>query len=242
MECFGTGPWEHFDLIRAAPAPCARSPASCACSRRSRWVAPIARNRSPSTCASWAAIGRCSRAASRTSALHRPTSSVSSPTCLGLGSGDDFSIGRQGRARRRRDARRRARDRRRARRRRRDRLLHRPHDRAQRSEMDRPETIEETAELVDAAGGHGIAVPVDHLDPEQVRALVDAHRARAGRAARPRERHLGRDHDGVGQDGVGVRPRRRPAHAAARRRHARDHEPLRAAAADRARPAGSSSR
>jgi NAD(P)-dependent dehydrogenase (short-subunit alcohol dehydrogenase family) len=44
---------------------------------------------------------------------------------------------------------------------------------ARRSEMNRPETIEETAALVDQAGGHGIAVPVDHLDPEQVRAFVD---------------------------------------------------------------------
>jgi NAD(P)-dependent dehydrogenase (short-subunit alcohol dehydrogenase family) len=44
--------------------------------------------------------------------------------------------------------------------------------RAQRSEMDRPETIEETAEMVDAAGGHGIAVQVDHLEPDQVRNLV----------------------------------------------------------------------
>ena len=44
--------------------------------------------------------------------------------------------------------------------------------RAQRSEMNRPETIEETAELVDAAGGRGIAVQVDHLVPEQVQALV----------------------------------------------------------------------
>jgi NAD(P)-dependent dehydrogenase (short-subunit alcohol dehydrogenase family) len=44
--------------------------------------------------------------------------------------------------------------------------------RAQRSEMNRPETIEETAELVDAADGRGIAVPVDHLVPEQVAALV----------------------------------------------------------------------
>jgi NAD(P)-dependent dehydrogenase (short-subunit alcohol dehydrogenase family) len=38
--------------------------------------------------------------------------------------------------------------------------------------MDRPETIEETAALVDEAGGHGIAVQVDHLVPDQVRALV----------------------------------------------------------------------
>src|SRR4030088_2699300 len=40
------------------------------------------------------------------------------------------------------------------------------------SEMNRPETIEETAALVDEAGGHGIPVQVDHLVPEQVRALV----------------------------------------------------------------------
>src|SRR6476659_2319945 len=36
---------------------------------------------------------------------------------------------------------------------------------AQRSEMDRPETIEETAALVDEAGGRGIGVQVDHLVP-----------------------------------------------------------------------------
>ena len=44
--------------------------------------------------------------------------------------------------------------------------------RAGRSEMNRPETIEETAALVDEAGGRGIAVRVDHLVPEEVRALV----------------------------------------------------------------------
>ncbi len=44
--------------------------------------------------------------------------------------------------------------------------------RSERSEMNRPETIEETAALVDAAGGRGIAVRVDHLVPEQVRALA----------------------------------------------------------------------
>jgi len=42
------------------------------------------------------------------------------------------------------------------------------------SEVGRPtETIEETAELVTAAGGTGIAVPTDHLEPERVRALVE---------------------------------------------------------------------
>jgi NAD(P)-dependent dehydrogenase (short-subunit alcohol dehydrogenase family) len=40
-----------------------------------------------------------------------------------------------------------------------------------RSEMNRPETIEETASLVDEAG-RGITVQVDHLVPDQVRALV----------------------------------------------------------------------
>src|ERR671919_1121362 len=44
--------------------------------------------------------------------------------------------------------------------------------RDRRSEYDRPETIEETAELVDKAGGCGIAVRVDHLESDQVRALV----------------------------------------------------------------------
>ncbi|MGW3313427.1 SDR family oxidoreductase [Streptomyces sp. NPDC001073] len=45
--------------------------------------------------------------------------------------------------------------------------------RARRSEYDRPETVEDTADLVTAAGGRGIAVPTDHLDPAAVRALVD---------------------------------------------------------------------
>ena len=44
--------------------------------------------------------------------------------------------------------------------------------RTARSEMNRPETIEETAALVDEAGGRGIAVRVDHLVPDEVRALV----------------------------------------------------------------------
>lgn len=42
----------------------------------------------------------------------------------------------------------------------------------QRSEMNRPETVEETAALVDEAGGHGIPVRVDHLVPSEVCALV----------------------------------------------------------------------
>jgi NAD(P)-dependent dehydrogenase (short-subunit alcohol dehydrogenase family) len=45
--------------------------------------------------------------------------------------------------------------------------------RERRSELDRPETIEETAELVTEAGGEGIPVAVDHLVPDEVARLVD---------------------------------------------------------------------
>src|SRR5213079_2763201 len=48
-----------------------------------------------------------------------------------------------------------------------------------RSDYDRPETIEETADLVDRLGGVGVPVAVDHLDPAQVAAL-------AAGATRPR--------------------------------------------------------
>jgi NAD(P)-dependent dehydrogenase (short-subunit alcohol dehydrogenase family) len=50
-----------------------------------------------------------------------------------------------------------------------------------RSELDRPETLEETAERVTAAGGRGIAVGVDHLESEEVAALVARIDAEQGR-------------------------------------------------------------
>jgi NAD(P)-dependent dehydrogenase (short-subunit alcohol dehydrogenase family) len=53
--------------------------------------------------------------------------------------------------------------------------------RQQRSEYDRPETIEETAAQVSAAGGTGIAVQVDHLESEQVADLVRRIEAEQGR-------------------------------------------------------------
>ena len=53
--------------------------------------------------------------------------------------------------------------------------------RSEPSEMQRPETIEETAEQVTAAGGTGIAAQVDHLVPEQVEALVARIRREQGR-------------------------------------------------------------
>lgn len=53
--------------------------------------------------------------------------------------------------------------------------------RTQRSEYHRPETIEDTAELVNQAGGKGIAVQVDHLIPEQVQLLVKRIEQEQGR-------------------------------------------------------------
>ena len=49
------------------------------------------------------------------------------------------------------------------------------------SEIDRPETIEETGDLMTAAGGRGSALRVDHLDVEAVRGLVDRIRSERGR-------------------------------------------------------------
>lgn len=53
--------------------------------------------------------------------------------------------------------------------------------RERRSEMNRPETIEETAELVDEAGGKGIPIRVDHLEHAEVEALIERIDAEQGR-------------------------------------------------------------
>lgn len=53
--------------------------------------------------------------------------------------------------------------------------------RQQRSDYDRPETIEDTAELVTAAGGEGVAVRADHLQPAEVRAVVEQVERERGR-------------------------------------------------------------
>src|SRR5215212_1269949 len=45
--------------------------------------------------------------------------------------------------------------------------------RSARSEYNRAETIEETAELVTHLGGIGIAVAADHLDRDQVKQLAE---------------------------------------------------------------------
>src|SRR6185503_2915109 len=48
------------------------------------------------------------------------------------------------------------------------------------SDYQRAETIEETAQLVTELGGTGIAVAVDHLEPDQVRGLAERIRADHG--------------------------------------------------------------
>jgi NAD(P)-dependent dehydrogenase (short-subunit alcohol dehydrogenase family) len=50
-----------------------------------------------------------------------------------------------------------------------------------RSDYDRPETIEETAELVTTLGGVGVGIPVDHLDPDRVGRLAARIRDEHGR-------------------------------------------------------------
>lgn len=49
------------------------------------------------------------------------------------------------------------------------------------SDYDRAETIEETAELVTQLGGKGIAVPMDHLVPEEVQQLSERLRNEFGK-------------------------------------------------------------
>lgn len=49
-----------------------------------------------------------------------------------------------------------------------------------RSDYDRPETIEETADLVTRLGGAGVAIQVDHLDSEEVRSLAQRIRTEYG--------------------------------------------------------------
>ena len=107
--------------------------------------------------------------------------------------------------------------------------------RDQQSEYGRPETIEETAELVSAAGGTGIAVQVDHLVADDVRALVERIRAEQGRLD-----VLVNDIWGGEKLFEWNKPvwehdlAERPAHAAARHRHPSDHRASCPAAPDRA--------
>ena len=108
----------------------------------------------------------------------------------------------------------------------------------QRSEYDRAETIEETAELVTELGGTGIAIA---RRPSRPRAGAASRRADPERLRphrRARQRHLGRrDAEGrprrVEHADLGARPRHRAAHPPARDRHPPHHVAPPAAAAHR---------
>lgn len=52
---------------------------------------------------------------------------------------------------------------------------------AGRSEIDRPEAIEETGDLIHATGGTGVALRVDHLQPDAVESLVGRVQDEQGR-------------------------------------------------------------
>ena len=97
-----------------------------------------------------------------------------------------------------------------------------------RSDYDRPETIEETAELVTSLGRRWHR---GRRRPPRSRAgggVGGAGARRAGSTRRAGERHLGRRApegrtERVGHADLGARPRRRPAHPAPGDRHAPDH-------------------
>ena len=100
---------------------------------------------------------------------------------------------------------------------------------ALRSDYDRPETIEETAELVTELGGTGDRRSlVDHLDPDQVRAAGRADPERPRPHRRARQRHLGR-RGAQGRSGrlehadLGARPRQGTPDPPARHRHPPHH-------------------
>src|ERR1700755_558600 len=98
------------------------------------------------------------------------------------------------------------------------------------SDYDRPETIEETAELVTSLGGVGIPIQVDHLDIAQVQGLADRIRDDHGAIDILVNDIWGADMESAD---LGTRPRRWPANTTARRRHPSDHRARSAAAAGR---------
>ena len=109
-----------------------------------------------------------------------------------------------------------------------------------RSPMDRPETLEETAALVEAAGGTAILAPCDHTDPAQVRALAArVAEEQGGRLDLLVDSVWGGDHLAQWNGSVlDARPRRGARDAAQRRRLAPDHGACARAAARRPRRAG----
>ena len=106
------------------------------------------------------------------------------------------------------------------------------------SDYDRPETIEETADLVTQLGGTGIAVAGRPPRYRSGGPSCRPNRRRPRRDRHPRQRHLGCGGPqgrttAVEPTDLGARPRRRSSDPAARHRHAPDHVALPATAAGR---------
>ena len=97
----------------------------------------------------------------------------------------------------------------------------------------RPETIDETAALVTARGGKGIAAVVDHTDTTQVKTLIDRIRSEQEKASHPRQRHLRTRPSRLRKTLLAARSRRRSEKSAQRRPDARHHQPFRSTAAHR---------
>ncbi|MEJ7742257.1 MAG: SDR family NAD(P)-dependent oxidoreductase [Nocardioidaceae bacterium] len=99
-----------------------------------------------------------------------------------------------------------------------------------RSEIDRPETIEETGDAIGAAGGTGCALVVDHEDSDAVASLIERIGNDHGRLRHSCQRHLRRGSvRRLGAPAVGTRSLGWAADASNGRGHAPHHEPPRSA-------------
>jgi NAD(P)-dependent dehydrogenase (short-subunit alcohol dehydrogenase family) len=98
---------------------------------------------------------------------------------------------------------------------------------SERSEMKLPETIEETAYLVEEAGVQGIAVLVDHLIPDRVRALVARIKGEQGALHVLVNGIWGATTMEWKQIGLGILFGYWTAHSASRCKHSRYYQPLR---------------
>jgi len=102
---------------------------------------------------------------------------------------------------------------------------------AGRSEIGRPETIEETGDLIAAVGGRGTALVVDHEDPAAVAGLVAQIEAEYGRLDVLVNDIFGATATPSGTRRCGARPHRWPADAADGGGHPSRHHACRPSAA-----------
>ena len=97
----------------------------------------------------------------------------------------------------------------------------------------RPETIEETAEMVTARGGKGVAVVVDHTETKQVEALIARIRKEQGKLHILVNDISEADSAGSGEDVLATESGERTCEFAKCNSHAHHHQSFRGAFADR---------